>query len=373
MGADYRGAAAEPRGRRLAELPAHLRRDRVQPAGPDKPRQRRRPAPRVGVVDARQQPLGADAHRGQRADVRVGGQRPGDRLRRGVGRRRVGAHPQLPRGHRAVAGPGPAPRGVGAGRHRLLGDGRRGAGRPRRADRRAALGGEHRRLLDRPRAQPSRPHRRRQGGAGLRGRRPERARPGGGPRRRDRRAPVDHLHGAAAGRAGLRDVDRARGAAPGRPDLEHHQLRPRAGARLPRHGAADAVGVDPARPRRRPLHELDPRPGHRHRRDRVVLPGGAGRQLGPRRDPREHARRPRHQRRRAQGADRDEQDRLGSGARPRDRAASSTRSAPATTTSSRGGRTTAAPSTTPPRYRPWTTSTRTRSSRCAPTSTAPGT
>ena len=127
---------------------------------------------------------------------------------------------------------------------------------------------------------------------GVRRRRPQRARHHRRARRRDRRAHLDHLHGAAAGRAGLRDLDRAGSPAAGRPGLEHHQLRPGARPHLHGHRTADPVGLDPARPGRCALHQLHPGPEHRHRRDRVVLPGRAGRQLGPGRHRREHAGRP---------------------------------------------------------------------------------
>ena len=55
---------------------------------------------RLVVLDARQQPLGRDADRRERLDVRGRGQRPRARVRRADRRGRVDLHAHVPRGHR---------------------------------------------------------------------------------------------------------------------------------------------------------------------------------------------------------------------------------------------------------------------------------
>ena len=67
---DHRRAASRAGGRRLARLSPHLRRSSLQPFARDQPPQRRAVAARLGVHDARQQPLGRNADRRQRAHVR---------------------------------------------------------------------------------------------------------------------------------------------------------------------------------------------------------------------------------------------------------------------------------------------------------------
>src|SRR5690606_565396 len=68
LATDHRGAAARTGAGRLAQLPPHVRRHRIQPADADQSRHRRRPSRRLGLFYARQQPLGRDADRRERPD-----------------------------------------------------------------------------------------------------------------------------------------------------------------------------------------------------------------------------------------------------------------------------------------------------------------
>ena len=288
-----RRPVAVARARRLGELSPHLRRDRLQPAHPDRSHDRGAAAAGVVVLDARQPALAADAGGGQRPDVRARGQRPGRRLRRRVRRRGVDPRAAVPR-RRGHVGSLPAPpRRVDSRRHHLLGHRRLAPRRPRRAHRADALGGEDRRLPPRRRPQPSAAHRRRQGVPAAGRRRPRRARPVPRLRRQDRAAAVVDLHRARPrGRAGLQHLDPPRGAAAGRRALVHGELRPRAAPGLLLDRPAGAVVDRAARPRRRALCEHRAGGRGRHRQDPLALPDEPRRRLGPRRL-REHAGRPR--------------------------------------------------------------------------------
>ena len=125
--------------------------------------QHRPAASRLDLLDARQQPLGADTDRRERAHVCRRRQRPRARVRCSDGRGRVDPHTHVPGGHRVVRGVPALPRRVDLRRHDLLGHRGHASRRARRALRPSALGRANGRLQNRRRARAPAVDRGRQG------------------------------------------------------------------------------------------------------------------------------------------------------------------------------------------------------------------
>ena len=277
--------AAEPRSGRLAALAAHARRLGLQPARPDRPRQRAPAAARlVHPAAARPEPAGPagprrpDVHP-ESARLRAGGRR-GDRgPPLGV--------PQDVRGHAGRHVPQPHPDAGHLRRQGLRHDERCAHPGARRADRRGRVGPHRGRLAPRlplherahrgARTDRRRHHRLR----ALQGRRLLHL----GPRPGDRRRAVAHGDHRRPRRAGRRYLGRPAGHVPGgRRRVDSRQLRPGAGPALLGDGAGQALGAAVARHRRRrALHEQRAGARSADRRAGLVLPVRARRVPRPRR------------------------------------------------------------------------------------------
>ena len=232
---------------------------------------------------------GGRAHRAQRGDVPR--QRRGHRAgpRRDHRRPPVAVPAQPAREHRQRhRHPLPLPQRLDPRRQDLPRHQRRLHRRPRRPHRRAGVGDAAGRLPRAGGADGGADHRQRQAHQRL-ALQPVEPAPRRllhhRPRRRQRRGALAHQHRGHPGPVRRRHVGRP---APRRPaarlGVDGRQLRPRPPPRLLGHGAARAPARVATRGRQGgpPLHELDPRPRPRHRRDGVVLPAPAPRQLGPR-------------------------------------------------------------------------------------------
>ena len=282
--ARHRRDAARSRPGRLADLPADLRRLGPQPPRPDRPRQRRRPAARLGLVDGRRsQP--ADPARLRRRDVprQPRQRRPGPRRRH----RHLAVGVPPPPARRAARCEQPQPRHLR--RQAVPGRARRPRGGPRQPHRRARLGDPDGRLQRRL-LELERPHRGERAGRqrhqrllAVHARQLLHHRP----RRRHRRGAVAAPHHRRPRRPRRRHLGRPAVGPPGRRRLvDSRQLRPRARPPLLARRPGQAVGArEPGadRPRPRALHQLDPRPEPRRRLDPLVPPARARRGPRPRR------------------------------------------------------------------------------------------
>ena len=257
-------AAAEARGRRVADDPPHLRRVGLQPARSDHRRQRRTPAAGVGLLDRRRErPRGA-APRPRRRDVRLDARQPGDCRRREDGPASLALSTAAARGRRRHAPDHARRRAL---RRQGVSPGERGrARRARRPDGQGSVDRRRRRqperlLHDAGAAGGGRP-----GDDRRLGRRVRHSRIRGGVRRRDRQASVEDLHGAGAGRARQRDVAQGRAVEDRwRAGLGDRQLRSGDANRLLGHRQRRTVDGRPA-PGRQPLHRVDDRAGREDRR-----------------------------------------------------------------------------------------------------------
>ena len=195
----------------MAHVAADARRVGLQPAGSDRPEQRRRPAHGLVARTHRGAPAG-HAARPRRRDVHAesGRRHPGDR--RGDRRPALGASPGGARGHRRIRLQQPLAEQPQPGDLRLVHH-RHERGRPRlrprRGDRPAGVGDRDSGLPGEPRHAELWPDRRRRQGdlgtklhAGGRTRRLRDHRP----RRADRRGAVAPAHDSGPRRAGRRDL-----------------------------------------------------------------------------------------------------------------------------------------------------------------------
>ena len=291
---DRRDAPEKPGPRRLADLAPDAGRLGLQPAGPDRPGERRRPAhgldararagaPGGHAAGLRRRPLHAPGERRHRSDRR------GDR-RPDLGAPARPARGRLPARRRQLAQQ-PQHRHLRPVHHQH--QRRQLRLRPRRRDRRDRLGNADLRLPGDPgRAQLGADHRRRQGDfrAELPAARRARVVRHRRARRAHRRGAVAAPDGAGPRGAGRRDMGRrALRAAGPRRHLDAGQLRPRAAPHLPGHVGHVAGPQVHARRRREhaPLSQLHAGSRRRYGRDPLVLPAHE-RPLGPRPSLRAH-------------------------------------------------------------------------------------
>ena len=294
--AGHRRHAGGARAGRLALVAPYARRLGLQPARPDRPRERRHATHGLVSRPHRGQP-GRDAaglrRRALHAEPR--GRHPGHRRR--VRRPRLGVpQGQSRRRHGVRREPHHQPqhRDLRPSHHRH--QRRQPRLRSRRRDRPARLGDPDSRLHAEPRpAFVGAHHRGRQGGfrTELHAARRPRSLRHHGPRCHDRRGGLAAAHRPGAGRAGRRDLGRhPLRAARARRLVDGAELRPGAEPGLRRH-VGHLSGAE-VHARRRgepaPLSQLHARPRRRHGRDRLVLPAPE-RPLGPRSSLRAHPRR----------------------------------------------------------------------------------
>ena len=112
-----RREAREPRAAQLADVPRQLRGVGLQPARPDQPGQRLRPAPGLDLLDQRRRGAPVPRHRQRRHDVHHHAAEPGGGARRRDRRGALALQARDPRG--AVAGPPDQPGRRAVGRQHL--------------------------------------------------------------------------------------------------------------------------------------------------------------------------------------------------------------------------------------------------------------